>query len=395
MPVFYNFTQDGLTYSFDDIFVPADAFREGNLWIWGNNSAGRLGTNDTINRLTPVTTFVGGTNWKQVSSGGYHTAAIKTDGTLWVWGQNDSGQLGNNTVNNILTPITTFSGGTNWKEVACGQTHTIAIKTDGTLWTWGASFFGGLGNNDSATNRCTPVTTFAGRTNWRQVAAGTNFSAAIKTDGTLWSWGRNTYGQLADNTTTTRSTPVTTFAGGNNWKQVACSGYSAAAIKTDGTLWTWGGGLTNRGGLGTNDTINRLTPVTTFAGGTNWKQVASGGDNTAAIKTDGTLWIWGSSFQGALGNASTAFANVLTPITTFAGGTDWKFIECGRARYTIAIKTDGTLWTWGSGADGKLGVNDTSDRSTPVTTFAGGTNWRQVASLGAHTAALTYIDPVI
>ena len=395
MPVFYNFTQDGLTYSFDDIFVPADAFREGNLWIWGNNSAGRLGTNDTINRLTPVTTFVGGTNWKQVSSGGYHTAAIKTDGTLWVWGQNDSGQLGNNTVNNILTPITTFSGGTNWKEVACGQTHTIAIKTDGTLWTWGASFFGGLGNNDSATNRCTPVTTFAGGTNWRQVAAGTNFSAAIKTDGTLWSWGRNTYGQLADNTTTTRSTPVTTFAGGNNWKQVACSGYSAAAIKTDGTLWTWSGGLTNRGVLGTNDTINRLTPVTTFAGGTNWKQVASGGDNTAAIKTDGTLWIWGSSFQGALGNASTAFANVLTPITTFAGGTDWKFIECGRARYTIAIKTDGTLWTWGSGADGKLGVNDTSDRSTPVTTFAGGTNWRQVASLGAHTAALTYIDPVI
>jgi alpha-tubulin suppressor-like RCC1 family protein len=395
MPVFYNFTQDGLIYSFDDVFVPADLFREGNLWAWGNNSPGRLGINDTINRSTPVTTFAGGTNWKQVSSGGYHTAAIKTDGTLWVWGQNDNGQLGNNTVNNIITPITTFSGGTNWKEVACGRTHTVAIKTDGTLWTWGASFFGGLGNNDSATNRCTPVTTFAGGTNWRQVAAGTNFSAAIKTDGTLWLWGRNGYGQIANTTTTTVNTPVTTFSGGTNWRQISCAGYHTAAIKTDGTLWTWGGGFANSGGLGINDTINRLTPVTTFAGGTNWKQVASGGDNTAAIKTDGTLWVWGNSFQGALGNEVTTSVKVLTPVTTFAGGTNWKQVASGRARYTIAIKTDGTLWTWGSGADGKLGVNDISDRSTPVTTFAGGTNWKQVASGGAHTVAVTYIDPVI
>ena len=305
------------------------------LWVWGLNSYGQLGDNTTSNRRTPVTTLAGGSNWKQVSGGGNYIAAIKTDGTLWTWGRNNQGQLGDNTTTNRSTPVTTFAGGSNWKQVS-------------------GSFQG-------------------------------NITAAIKTDGTLWTWGRN-YGQLGDNTTTNRSTPVTTFAGGTNWKQVSGGYRHTAAIKTDGTLWTWG--VNNSGQLGDNTTTNRLTPVTTFAGGTNWKQVACGQYHTSAIKTDGTLWTWGCNGTGQLGN-NTLNAS-FTPVTTFVGGTNWKQVSL--AYNSTAIKTDGTLWNWGYNSGGiYLAVNDTTTRSIPVTTFAGGTNWKQVDA-GESSAAIKTSD---
>jgi len=356
------------------------------LWTWGHNLYGMLGTNDTLQINTPVTTLIGQNNWKQVDGGNLHTAAIKTDGTLWTWGKNFEGQLGTNDITQRNTPVTTFAGGTNWKQISCGNAHTAAIKTDGTLWVWGNNALVQLGIN-ATTNRSTPVTTFAGGTNWKQVSCGDAFSAAVKTDGTLWTWGAGSSGQLGTNDTTTRSTPVTTFAGGNNWKQVACGGLQTAAIKTDGTLWTWGVG--SSGQLGTNDTTQRNTPVTTFAGGTNWKQVACGSNHTAAIKTDGTLWTWGYSQYGSLGNNNAS--NRYTPITTFAGGVNWKQVGVG-IQHTAAIKTDGTLWTWGYSYLGRLGNNSSTYAFgvlTPVTTFAGGSNWKQVACGSYHTAAVT------
>jgi alpha-tubulin suppressor-like RCC1 family protein len=357
------------------------------LWTWGINSNGQLGDNTATNRLTPVTTFSGGTNWNQVPCGYRHTTAIKTDGTLWTWGFNNNGQLGNNTSGvNRSIPVTTFAGGTNWKQVAGGYAHTAAIKTDGTLWTWGTGTSGQLGDN-TATSKSTPVTTFAGGTNWKQVSCAGNITSAIKTDGTLWAWGVNTYGQLGNNVAlTSRSTPVTTFAGGTNWKQVSCGTFQTAAIKTDGTLWTWG--RNSYGQLGDNTTVNKTTPVTTFAGGTNWKQVSCGREHIAAIKTDGTLWTWGMASFGRLGNNQAS--DRYSPVTSFAGGTNWKQVACG-GYHTSAIKTDGTLWTWGRNAYGQLGNNTTQSFgiSTPITTFAGGTNWKQVSSGREHTAAVT------
>ena len=201
------------------------------LWTWGYSGSG-LGINDGINgRSTPVTTFAGGTNWKQVSSGGYHTAAIKTDGTLWTWGRSAAGELGNAAITDRTTPVTTFAGGNNWKQVGCGQIHTAAIKTDGTLWTWGSGSSGELGNA-AITNISTPVTTSTGGTNWKQVAGAGRNTAAIKTDGTLWTWGLANEGQLGNAVITNRSTPVTTFAGGTNWKQVSCGFYHTAAIQS-------------------------------------------------------------------------------------------------------------------------------------------------------------------
>jgi alpha-tubulin suppressor-like RCC1 family protein len=360
------------------------------LWGWGSNTSGQLGDNTAITRSTPVTTFSGGANWKQLSCGGSHTAAIKTDGTLWGWGLNTSGQLGVNDTINRSTPVTTFAGGTNWKQVAGGGEYTAAIKTDGTLWTWGLNSSGQLGDN-TIINRSTPVTTLTGGTDWKQVACGQEYTSAIKTDGTLWTWGRNQFGQLGDNTTTQRNTPVTTFTGGTNWKQVTCSStYYTAAIKTDGTLWTWG--VNTYGAIGDNTTTQRLTPVTTFTGGTNWKQVVSGGYHTAAIKTDGTLWTWGLNSFGHLGVNDTN--NRTTPVTTFAGGTNWKQVS-GGGYHTAAIKTDGTLWTWGRNSYGAIGDNTTTNRSTPVTTTAGGTNWKSVSGGSYHTAAIKTSDDLL
>ena len=363
-----------------------DQYIGDELFIWGSGSVGRLGNLSTTNRSTPVTTFAGGTNWKQVSGNDSSTSAIKTDGTLWTWGNGGYGQLGNAAIIDRSTPVTTFAGGTNWKQVSGGLFNMAAIKTDGTLWTWGRGNYGQLGNAVT-TNASTPVTTFAGGTNWKQVSSGSGNTAAIKTDGTLWTWGNGGYGQLGNAVTTgNRSTPVTTFAGGTNWKQVSCSSAHTAAIKTDGTLWTWGNG--GNGRLGNAVTTGSIsTPVTTFAGGTNWKQVSCGNEHTAAIKTDGTLWIWGYEYNGRLGNLTSLYGNRSTPVTTFAGGTNWKQVDCGE-QHTAAIKTDGTLWTWGYGGYGALGNNATTNRISPGTTFAGGTNWKQVSAGDYHTAAV-------
>jgi hypothetical protein len=376
-----------------------DQYIGDQLWVWGLGSNGRLGNATTVNGSTPVTTFAGGNNWKQVSSGSNHTAAIKTDGTLWTWGNGLNGRLGNGvTTGDRLTPVTTFSGGSSWKQVSAGNNHTAAIKTDGTLWTWGNGSNGRLGNGATTGNISTPVTTFAGGNNWKQVSGGFDYTAVIKTDGTLWTCGNGFNGALGNGITTgTISTPITTFAGGNNWKQVSAGSAHTAAIKTDGTLWIWGGG--GHGKLGNGVTIGAIsTPVTTFAGGTNWKQVSCSFSSTlnlqvfdyisytAAVKTDGTLWTWGYGNNGRLGNAQ--ITNRSTPVTTFAGGTNWKQVSAGDI-HTGAIKTDGTLWTWGNGSNGRLGNGATTGNiSTPVTTFAGGNNWKQVSSGDAHTAAV-------
>jgi alpha-tubulin suppressor-like RCC1 family protein len=343
------------------------------LWVWGYNSYGQLGDSTVVNKSSPVQTIAGGTNWKQVTGGTGYVAAIKTDGTLWTWGYNGWGQLGDSTFVNKSSPVQTIAGGTNWKQVACGTGHVAAIKTDGRLWIWGYNNVGQLGDS-TFVNKSSPVQTIAGGTNWKQVACGYQHTAAIKTDGTLWSWGHNTRGHLGDSTISHRSSPVQTIAGGTNWKQVACGQLHTAAIKTDGTLWSWG--YNPYGQLGDNTRLDKSSPVQTIAGGTNWKQVACGNHHTAAIKTDGTLWLWGRNNNGQLGDSTVVDKS--SPVQTIAGGTNWKQVAGGGA-YTAAIKTDGTLWLCGYNSSGQLGNNSRISRSSPVQTITSGTNWKQVA----------------
>lgn len=354
----------------DDLYVRAEYFQQGGLWSWGWGTNGLLGDNTSTPKSSPVQTVAGGTNWKQAGGGYGQSAAIKSDGTLWNWGYNFYGNLGDNTMVTRLSPVQTISGGTNWKQVSSGIYHTAAIKTDGTLWTWGYNSSGQLGDNTIA-NRSSPVQTVAGGATWKQVACGGYHTAAIKNDGTLWAWGMNSSSQLGDSTVVNKSSPIQITGGGTtNWKQVSCGLGHTGAIKTDGSLWLCGsngyGQIGNN--LGTSSYQVQTTP-----GGTNWKQVSCGGSSTMAIKTDGSLWAWGQNSLGML--ALNNITNQVVPVRDMTSGTNWKSVATGESSM-VAIKTDGTLWT--CGASTTLGDNTQVNKSSPVQTVAGGTNWKSI-----------------
>lgn len=353
------------------------------LMVWGQNGYGRLGDNTIVNKSSPVQTIAYGANWKQVFVGQFHSAALKTDGTLWTWGYNGYGNLGDNTRTFRSSPVQTIAGGTNWKQVSSQRTGSSGIKIDGTLWCWGYNSHGQLGDN-TITHRSSPVQTVAFGTNWTQVSSGAFNTAGIKSDGTLWLWGKNDNGQLGDNTITKRSSPVQTIAFGTNWKQISCGYQATAAVKTDGTLWVWGQNI--NGQLGDNTFASKSSPVQTIAGGSNWKQVSCGAAHMAAIKTDGTLWIWGDNTNGQLGDNTTTTR--LSPVQTIVFGTNWKQVSCSGSSHTAAIKADGTLWVWGNNSSGQLGDNTITSRSSPVQTILYGQNWKNVSIVGEHTAAI-------
>jgi len=302
------------------------------LWTWGRNNYGQLGDGTITNQSLPVTTAGAGTTWCQVGSGIYHTMAVKTDGTLWSWGANFDGELGTGTTTDQSSPGTTAGAGTTWCQTSAGSSHTTAVKTDGTLWTWGRNSSGQLGTG-TTTSRSSPGTTAGAGTTWCQVSAGGYYhTAAIKTDGTLWTWGNNRYGQLGDGTTTSRSSPVTTAGAGTTWCQVGAGSAHTTAVKTDGTLWTWG--YNGYGRLGTGTTTNRSSPGTTAGAGTTWCQVSASGLHTAAVKTDGTLWTWGYNDCGQLGTGTTTSRS--SPVTT--AGNTWCQVGAGRF-HTAAIRS--------------------------------------------------------
>lgn len=367
-----------------------DQFLGNALYGWGAGTGGQLADNVGNSTSSPIQTISGGINWNRISAGNQHSGAIKIDGTLWCWGTNSSGQLGDNTITIKRSPVQTVTFGSNWKQVSVGVSHTAAIKTDGTLWCWGDNSNGVLGNN-TATARSSPVQTAAYGNNWKQVSAGANNTAAIKTDGTLWCWGSNLNGQIGNNTSiaTNRSSPIQTVTFATNWKQVSCGNSHIAAIKTDGTCWSWGDN--SSGQLGDNTRTSRSSPVQTVAFGTNWKQISCGNSFTGAIKLDGTLWLWGANASGQLGDNTTAAKS--SPVQTISYGTNWRQVSCSIfGTSSSAIKTDGTLWNWGLGTSGQLGDNTLTSKSSPVQTKTYGTNWKQVSSGSAYTAAVTNGD---
>lgn len=302
---------------------------------------------------------------------------------LWLWGPNPNGNIGDNTTSTgalETQPITVKKG---WTNVATGTNAiqltamTAAIKDDGTLWTWGAAGFGALGNNTSTGNRSSPVQTTSQTTNWKDIGVGCSFMVATKNDGTLWTWGNNASGTLGNEVigTASRSTPIQTSSAASNWRCISVGSNVIGATKTDGTLWMWG--ANTLGQLGDSATRNRSSPVQTFSTGTNWEHVSVGTSTSGGIKTDGTLWMWGSNLNGSIGDNTTVTRSA--PVQTWSGGTNWKQLSVAGS-HAGAIKTDGTLWFWGLNDVGQLGANDRTNRSSPVQTISGGGNWKQVGA---------------
>jgi alpha-tubulin suppressor-like RCC1 family protein len=299
---------------------------DGTLWSWGYNSNGQLGTNTvTTTTSSPVREITSSTTWCQVSARETRTTALKTDGTLWAWGGNSSGRLGDNTTVNKSSPVREITSSTTWCQVSAGPSHTSAVKTDRSLWSWGNNGFGRLGNN-STVDRCSPVREISSSTTWCQVTGGQYHTAALKTDGSLWAWGNSGYGQLGNNSTVDRCSPVREITSSTTWCQVSAGYRHTTALKTDGTLWAWG--VNSCGQLGDNTTVNKSSPVREITSSSSWCQVSAGGSHTSAVKTDSSLWSWGNNGAGRLGDNTTV--NKSSPVREISSSSSWCRVFAGR-----------------------------------------------------------------
>ena len=285
------------------------AINESNeLWAWGNNNHGQLGQGSagTPDRYSSPVQVGSGTDWSVVSNSyGESVMAIKTDGTMWGWGNGQYGSLaqGSAAKDSFSSPIQI--PGTTWRNVCgsvSGSFHWLATKTDGTMWGWGYNDSGSLGNNENTNYKSSPVQVPG--TDWAEgqnkLAAAMQTSAAIRTDGTLWTFGRNDFGMLGQNagTPAMRSSPIQ--IPGTTWDSVAGHNHAFLARKTDGTIWAWG--RNHYGELGQNSVVDYSSPVQ--IPGTDWMSIETHGAYNAGffmIKTDNTLWAMGRSDQGGLG----------------------------------------------------------------------------------------------
>ena len=356
----------------------------GRVWAWGLNFRGEVGDNTTTKRLIPVQVHgvdnVGVlTGVTALAAGGDHSLALKSDGTVLGWGDNGSGQLGDGTTTNRLTPIQIQSL-TGIIAIAAGTSHSLALKSDGTVFAWGDNESGQLGDG-ATTRRLTPIQVQS-LTGIIAIAAGTSYSLALKSDGTVFAWGLNSSngggaGQLGDGTTTTRLTPVqvhgvdnvgfltgvTAISAGGGFSTIGQA--HSLALKSDGTVFAWG--WNRNGSLGDGTTTDRLTPVQVhgvdnvgFLSGVT--TLSAGGINSVAAKSDGTVFSWGLNIDGQLGDGTKATritpvqvhgvdnVDFLTGVTALAAG----------EAHSLALKNDGSVFVWGQDA----GAGDL--KTTPV-----------------------------
>jgi alpha-tubulin suppressor-like RCC1 family protein len=335
-------------------------FKSSSLWTWGLSYVrGDLDVNYFC-KASPVQTVSAGNNWKTTCVANYHAMALKTDGTLWSWGAGNAGRLGNNsTVFQVYSPVQTISGGNDWKILSAGGSASGAIKTDGTLWMWGYNGNGELGDFTRA-SKSSPVQTISGGTDWKNINHASFYrttSVALKNDGSLWSWGCGRCWWHGNENTINMSSPVQTITGGSNWKNAAVDYLTTGAIKTDGTLWMWG--RNGNGELGDFTNITKSSPVQNVSSASNWKNLSLGTTSSSAIKTDGTLWLWGRWCVGTPTVLSDVNLNLSSPVQIINGGTNWKKISVYFSN-AVAMKSDGTLWAWGNNCARTLGYGDFS-----------------------------------
>jgi len=388
---------------------PVPPIPQGALWGWGNNCApagggtpvGVIGDGTSINRTSPVSVVGGFTDWIAVDGGSFHALGLRIDGTIWAWGGNKYGELGNNQAGkyNQSSPVSIVGGFTDWcaisgSSVGTGQAagHSLALRSDGTAWSWGLNNYGQLGINSggSSASKSSPVSVVGGFTDWWKISAGGAHSVGLRCDGTLWAWGFSNRGQLGNNCDFHQSSPVSVVGGFTDWCQVSAGALHNVAVRSDGTAWAWG---CNRcGSLGIDyGSGSQSSPVSVVGGFTDWCQVSAGLSHSAAIRTDGTLWTWGQSYSfygGILGDGFKYSRS--SPVSVVGGFTDWCQVSAGTLQ-TAAVRTDGTMWAWGLSNTSfgvYLGAGESGSQSSPVSVLGGFTDWVQVTHPNLYTTTL-------
>jgi len=325
---------------------------DGSLWTCGNNMYGQIGDgtvtkyenyqrSEDNTRYAPVKIMDGVAS---VSAGWTHSMAVKTDGSLWAWGgRNVFGKLGDGTKIDRYSPVKIMDS---VASVSAGESHTMAVKTDGSLWAWGYNHLGELGDG-TFTERYSPVKIMDGVAS---VTVGYSHTLAIKTDGSLWAWGVNDHGCLGDGTNITRYTPVKIMDG---VASVSAGESHSMAVKTDGSLWVWGFN-DEYGQVGDGTKVSSYSPVKIMDG---VASVSAGESHSMAVKTDGSLWGWGGNSYGQLGDGT--LMRQYSPVKIMDGVAS---VSAGRS-YTVAVKTDGSLWGCGHNGMGQLGAGTDIDSS--------------------------------
>ncbi|MDQ8734335.1 fibronectin type III domain-containing protein [Paenibacillus sp. LHD-38] len=336
-----------------------DLKQNGTVWAWGNNEYGQLGDGTTTDHhFTPVQ-VQGLDSVSEIAAGDSHSLALKSDGTVWAWGSVWG-------MGSKYSPVQ-VSDLSSVVAIASGHYHNLAVKSDGTVWAWGRNIYGELGDG-SRTDRNTPVQV-QGLGSVVDVAAGHLHSLALKSDGTVWAWGINESGQNGvpggltfydgPYTTNYRHTPVQVE--GLSSVVAIAAGYShSLAVKSDGTVWAWGDN--SSGELGDGSTTTRYTPVQVTNLGS-VTDIAAGSSHTLALKSDGTVWTWGHNYSGQLGDGSTTSSS--SPVQVSELDSVYA-IATNDGSHSLAVKSDGTVWAWGNNSLGQLGDGTTINRYTPV-----------------------------
>ena len=337
------------------------------LYGWGHNYYGQLGDGTIQLKDKPVR--IGATDdWLQVSAGDKHNLAIRIDGTLWTWGHNQHGQLGDGTYVQRNSPIKIDSS-TDWLRVSAGNAHSLAIRKDGTLWAWGANGNGQLGDGTNI-SKMYPTQVGTSR-DWIRIDAGTSMSAAIKRDGTIWVWGAGFIN---------RSNEPVRYSSSTNWKDLSLGVAHLLAIQSDGTLWAAGWNAEGQLGDGTKSDRNKLVQV---GQSRDWALVSAGRYHSLGIKQDGSLWAWGSNEDGQLGDGTKV--DKMMPVR-IGSSQNWKHVSTG-SYDSIAIKQDGSLWTWGNNQYGQSGDGTKVDKLSPVRRGSS-TDWSVVSGGDLYYLAL-------
>jgi alpha-tubulin suppressor-like RCC1 family protein len=355
---------------------------DGSLYTWGYNNFGQLGDNSVVTKSTAVKiptsaiTYTQPVYWSKTAGAGgggnfATTYGIRSNGSLWSWGSGNVGQLGDNTIVSKSSPIQI--GTSSWTQVAAGLNHAIAIDTTGALYAWGnPSIYGTLGDG-TAVAKSSPVK--IGTSSWASLGAGYVHNAAIDINGRLYTWGNNSNGQLGNNSATNLSAP--NQVGTSSWSMAAAGNSNTAAIDTVGRLFTWGYG--NNGNLGDGTTVTKSSPV--LIGSSSWTKVAVGNSNSMAIDINGGLYTWGGGSSGQLGDSTTVQRSTLTKI----GTSSWSMVSAGPS-HCAAIDAVGRLFTWGNNATGQLGDGQTVNQSSPV--LISTSSWAMVYASQSHTSAI-------
>ena len=288
------------------------------LWCWGRNNDGQLGIGNTTNVGRPhQVTTPAATGWATVTGGHYHTCATRTDTTLWCWGRNNKGQLGTGTgISGDLPQQVTGPEATGWATVATGGFHTCATRTDTTLWCWGYNSLGELGDGSTWSEYSPEQVTTPAANGWASVAAGDYHTCATRTDTTMWCWGDNYYGQLGIGFRLSQDLPQqVTIPAPDGWTTVTAGDFHTCALRTH-ALRCWGYNGDGELGIGYTTNANQPHQVGRPPAVTGWSHLTTGGSHTCATHTGHTLWCWGYNGFGQLGIGTTVAQDLPQQVTS-------------------------------------------------------------------------------